>query len=93
MHAQSTAVPAGQGEPVRKLSEDDSPYTVAEIAKILRKRRATVYDWVRKGALPSTRIGNTIYIPKWALAGLLPPANGGQVAQAHRAAVPAGVAS
>ena len=52
---------------------DRIAYTVAEVAALLGKHRNTVYGWVRSGALPSERIGNTIYIPKWALARLRPP--------------------
>jgi excisionase family DNA binding protein len=73
MPDKGTALPAAQGQPVQKLSEQDSPYTVAEVAKILRKRPDTVYDWIRKGELPSQRIGGTYYIPRWALASLLSP--------------------
>jgi excisionase family DNA binding protein len=75
MHAQGTAVPAEQGTaefgPART---DRIAYTVAEVAALLGKHSNTVYGWVRSGALPSERIGNTIYIPKWALARLLSPA-------------------
>ncbi len=74
MRDKGTALPTGQGQPVRKLSEHDSPYTVAEVARILRKRPDTIYDWIRRGELPHQRIGGTYYIPRWALAGLLPPA-------------------
>ena len=48
-------------------------YTVAEVARLLGKHSNTIYGWVHSGALPSERIGNTIYIPKWALARLLSP--------------------
>ena len=74
MPDKGTALPSGQGQPVRKLSEQDSPYTVAEVAKILRKRPDTIYDWIRNGELPATQYGGTYYIPSWVLAPLLPPA-------------------
>jgi excisionase family DNA binding protein len=65
MHAQSTAVPSGQGTAgFGTTSVDRIAYTVAEVAALLGKHINTVYGWVRSGALPSERIGNTIYIPK-----------------------------
>jgi excisionase family DNA binding protein len=83
MHAQSTAVPSEQGTPrFGSASADRIAYTVAEVAALLGKHVNTVYGWVRSGALPSERIGNTIYIPKWALARLISPA-------AHEQPVPA----
>jgi excisionase family DNA binding protein len=48
-------------------------YTVAEVAKLLGKHINTIYEWVQRGALPSEKIGGTIYIPKWALARLVAP--------------------
>jgi excisionase family DNA binding protein len=48
-------------------------YTVAEVAKLLGKHSNTIYEWVGRGALPSEKIGGTIYIPKWALARLVAP--------------------
>jgi len=78
MPAQSTALPTGQGQsaggPAEEPSRDRIAYTVADVAQLLGKNVGTVYDWVQKGALPSQRIGGTIYIPKWALADLLAPA-------------------
>jgi excisionase family DNA binding protein len=54
---------------------------VAEVAALLGKHSNTVYGWVRSGVLPSERIGNTIYIPKWALARLqAPPPEGDEAA-------------
>jgi len=52
---------------------DRIAYTVAEVAALLGKHINTVYGWVRTGALPSERVGGTIYIPKWALARLISP--------------------
>jgi excisionase family DNA binding protein len=75
MPAQPTALPARQDP----TSHDPAPesgriaYTVAEVAQLLGKHVNTVYDWVKAGALPSERIGGSIYIPKWALAGLRTP--------------------
>jgi excisionase family DNA binding protein len=51
-------------------------YTVAEVATLLHKHPNTVYEWVRKGSLPSERVGGTIFIPVWALARLTTPATG-----------------
>jgi excisionase family DNA binding protein len=51
-------------------------YTVAEVAALLHKHPNTVYEWVRKGSLPSERVGGTIFIPVWALARLTTPATG-----------------
>jgi excisionase family DNA binding protein len=77
MHAQPTALPAGQDTRHDPAAESGRiAYTVAEVAQLLGKHPNTVYGWVRTGALPSERIGNTIYIPKWALAGLRTPAAG-----------------
>jgi excisionase family DNA binding protein len=55
---------------------DRIAYTVAEIATLLHKHPNTVYEWVRKGSLPSERVGGTIFIPVWALARLTTPATG-----------------
>jgi excisionase family DNA binding protein len=79
MHAQGTAVPSGQG--TARFGSARIAYTVAEVAALLGKHINTVYGWVRSGALPSERIGNTIYIPKWALARLqAPPPEGDEAA-------------
>jgi excisionase family DNA binding protein len=53
---------------------DRIAYTVAEVATLLHKHPNTVYEWVRKGSLPSERVGGTIFIPTWALARLTTPA-------------------
>jgi excisionase family DNA binding protein len=61
----------------RPAGESDCiAYTVAEVAALLHKHPNTVYEWVRKGSLPSERVGGTIFIPKWALARLTTPATG-----------------
>jgi excisionase family DNA binding protein len=57
-------------------------YTVAEVATLLNKHPNTVYEWVRKGSLPSERVGGTIFIPKWALARLIAPEADGVLAPA-----------
>jgi excisionase family DNA binding protein len=81
MHAQRTAVPSGQGTArFGTASADRIAFTVAEVAALLGKHSNTVYGWVRSGALPSERIGNTIYIPKWALARLQAPSPEGDEA-------------
>ena len=49
-------------------------YTVAEVAAMLGKHPNTIYEWVQRGALPAEKLGGTIYVPKWALAGLFSPA-------------------
>ena len=66
MTAHPTTIPSA-GE------RDRIAYTVAEVATLLGKHPNTVYGWVRTGALPSERVGGTIYIPKWALARLISP--------------------
>ena len=82
MHTQGTALSAGQGASTHDPSQVDRiAYTVAEVAALLGKHSNTVYGWVRSGALPSERIGNTIYIPKLALARLqAPPPEGNEAA-------------
>jgi excisionase family DNA binding protein len=82
MHAQGTALPSMQGTAGFDSARTDRiAYTVAEVATLLGKHSNTVYAWVRSGALPSKRIGNTIYIPKWALARLqAPPPEGDEAA-------------
>jgi excisionase family DNA binding protein len=75
-------MPSEQGTPqLGSARVDRIAYTVAEVAALLGKHSNTVYGWVRAGALPSERIGNTIYIPKWALAHLqAPPPEGDEPA-------------
>ena len=74
MHAQGTAMPAGQGTSrIGTARVDRIAYTVAEVAALLGKHINTVYLWVQRGSLPAERIGGTIYIPKWALARLISP--------------------
>jgi excisionase family DNA binding protein len=77
MQAQGTAVPAGQGTGTGRQDPAGESgriaYTVAEVATMLGKHINTIYLWVQHGALPSERIGNTIYIPKWVFARLISP--------------------
>jgi Helix-turn-helix domain len=58
MHAQGTAVPARQDAagPAPAGEGGRIAWTVAEVAALLRKHPNTVYDWVRKGSLPSERV-------------------------------------
>jgi excisionase family DNA binding protein len=85
MHAQGTALPAEQGVSKRDQADDEPiAYTVAKVARLLGKHPNTVYEWVEKGVLPHQRIGGTIYIPKWAFAGLFAPG------ESTRAATPDG---
>jgi excisionase family DNA binding protein len=87
MHAQGTALPTEQGT-ARPAAVGESAriaYTVAEVATMLGKHINTVYLWVQQGALPSERIGGTIYIPKWALASLASPSTGNEFAEAQAA--------
>jgi len=89
MHAQGTALPAGQAVSRRDQAQDEPiAYTVAKVARLLGKHPNTIYGWVEKGELPHQRIGGTIYVPKWALARLISPAAHDEPAPA---AAPAGV--
>jgi excisionase family DNA binding protein len=84
MHAQGTAVPAAQGtaRPAPAGESRRIAYTVAEVAELLGKHVNTIYGWVGSGALPSQRIGGTIYVPKWALASLVAPDAGDEFVEA-----------
>jgi excisionase family DNA binding protein len=75
MHTQPTAMPTGQDATSHDPAEGSGriAYTVAEVAQLLGKHVNTIYDWVKAGALPSERIGGSIYIPKWALGRLRTP--------------------
>jgi excisionase family DNA binding protein len=52
---------------------DDCPgvLTVAETARLLRLSRASTYEAIRRGEIPSTRIGRRILISKAKLQTLL----------------------
>jgi excisionase family DNA binding protein len=92
MHAQGTAVPAAQGTARPALAGESRriAYTVAEVATMLGKHVNTIYLWVQQGALPSERIGGTIYIPKWALAPLASPSTSNEFAEAEAQAASGG---
>jgi excisionase family DNA binding protein len=95
MHAQGTALPAGQG-PAGPAAAGESgriAYTVAEVATLLGKHPNTIYLWVQQGALPSERIGGTIYIPKWALASLASPSTANEFTDEAQAALGGGEAA
>ena len=84
-------MPAEQGVSKRDQADDEPiAYTVAKVARLLDRHPNTIYEWVAKGVLPHQRIGGTIYIPKWALAGLFAPA---ALAESSQAAPPAGGAA
>jgi excisionase family DNA binding protein len=68
MHDKGTALPAGQGTSSRgRARRSQVAYTVAEFAALLGKHPNTVYEWIRKGQIPFERIGNSYFIPEWAL--------------------------
>jgi excisionase family DNA binding protein len=68
MHDKGTALPTGQGTPARdKARRSQVAYTVAEFAALLGKHPNTVYEWIRKGQIPCERIGNSYFIPEYAL--------------------------
>jgi excisionase family DNA binding protein len=87
MQAHGIALPADQDTSGPALAGESRriAYTVAEVATMLGKHINTIYLWVRQGALPSERIGGTIYIPKWALAPLVSPATDNEFAAAQAA--------
>jgi excisionase family DNA binding protein len=87
MRDKGIALPAGQGQSSYELPAEERPYKVAEVAKFLRQRPETLYDWIRDGKLHATRYGGTYYIPRWVLAPLLSPAGD---PRAEPASAPAG---
>ena len=86
MRDKGTALPTGQGQASYELPAEERPYKVAEVAKFLGQRPDTVYRWIHQGALEALRIGGTYFIPRWALAPLLPPAGIPQVEPASASA-------
>ena len=72
MHAQGTALPAGRGQAADDPGMGERPFTVAQVARFLRKHPNTIYDWIRRGQLEAAQYGGTYYIPRHALAPLLP---------------------
>jgi excisionase family DNA binding protein len=75
MHNERTALPNRQGASKRDQAQEPIAYTVAKFARLLGKHPNTVYEWVKNGKVPHERIGDTIYIPKWALGCLPAPAD------------------
>ncbi len=57
------------------MDEQPSFFTVAEVAKLLRVRAETVYEWCRDGELLAIRVGRYWRIDRPAVECLL--ANGG----------------
>jgi excisionase family DNA binding protein len=53
-----------------RLEDYGSFLTVAEAAAVLRIGRATAYDYVRDGVLPSVRLGHRVIVSKSALVAL-----------------------
>lgn len=49
--------------PVRALTPEEQPYTVAEVAKLLRVSKMSVYRLTDSGELGSLRVGRSIRIP------------------------------
>jgi excisionase family DNA binding protein len=56
---------------VTRLVDLPDVLTVPEAARLLRLGRNTVYEAVRRGELPSVRVGRRLLIPKPALQHLL----------------------
>jgi excisionase family DNA binding protein len=91
MPDQGIALPAGQGASKHDQAKSAPiAYTVAQFARLLGKHPNTVYVWVDKGAVPHERIGDSIFIPKWALGCLLTPAEPSESAGADPVVTPAG---
>jgi hypothetical protein len=47
-------------------------YTVEELVELFggRRRRSAVYEDIRRGAIPSVRLGRRLFIPGWFVEGL-----------------------
>jgi excisionase family DNA binding protein len=63
---------------VRRLERPGAPerseplaYTAAELARRLRKRKATVYQLIEAGRLPTVTFGERRLVPRWAVDALL----------------------
>ena len=50
-----------------EVEKEDLVLTATEAAKLLRIGRATCYEQIRQGAIPSIRIGRRIIVPRAAL--------------------------
>jgi excisionase family DNA binding protein len=48
-------------------TEQPTVLTVEEVAKALRVGRSTAYDAIRRGEIPSVRIGRRLLVPRHAL--------------------------
>ena len=59
---------------MKSAIEERTVYTVDEVARVLGIGRNTAYLAIRRGEIPSVRIGARILIPKVALDALLQPA-------------------
>jgi excisionase family DNA binding protein len=90
MPHQGTALPNGQGASKRDQAQEPIAYTVAKFARLLGKHPNTVYEWVKNGKVPHERIGDTIYIPKWALGCLPAPAERLTPPESTQAVAPTG---
>ena len=64
----------GKGYGMKSAIEERTVYTVDEVARVLGIGRNTAYLAIRRGEIPSVRIGARILIPKVALDALLQPA-------------------
>lgn len=63
---------AAVGNPSNRLrASERAVFCVAEAAEVLGISRALAYDLVRRGELPSIRLGRRILVPRIALDGLL----------------------
>lgn len=63
-----------------KASEDKIAYGVGEIALLLPLGEGAIYEGIRKGEIPSLKVGRRILVPAWWLRQQL---NGPAVASGH----------
>ncbi|HEY8112483.1 MAG TPA: hypothetical protein VII16_06400 [Actinomycetes bacterium] len=49
------------------MTERPGVYTVDELVELFdgRRRRSAVYEDIRRGAIPSVRLGRRLFIPAW----------------------------
>lgn len=59
--------------PVTNAHPEVKVYTVEEVAKLLRIGRSAAYEAVRRGQIPSVRLGRRLRVPSKALDQLLNP--------------------
>lgn len=57
--------------------QPDLPYSVDEVARILGVARGTAYEAVRRGDIPSIRVGKRILVPRAKLHAMLGHGGGG----------------